>query len=58
MISKHLGDILPPDSVIEINRGFSNIQGSLGEMGQHAVLNNIFKKKGKLIIHLGTILTF
>ena len=55
MISKHLGDILGPDSVTRSIRGFSNIQGSAGEMGHHSLESF---SKGKLIIHLGTILTF
>ena len=37
MISKHLGDILGPDSVTRSIRGFSNIQGSAGEMGHHSL---------------------
>ena len=62
MISKHLGDILGPDSVTRIIRVFLIIQGSLGEMmgPSHSVviLNIISFSKGKLIIHLVNILTF
>ena len=60
MISKHLRDILGPDSVTRSIRVFLNIQGSLGEMRGHSVviLNVISFSKGKLIIHLVNILTF
>lgn len=60
MISKHLRDILGPDSVTRSIRVFLNIQGSLGEMMGHSVviLNIISFSKGKLIIHLVNILTF